>query len=260
MNPCRILTLAVGALCVGACVGLTSTDPALASVEDSRFEFSPDGAGVDFDVKDTSRRDVMNRLFDGTGVEIRWINSSFANERISGKFSGTPAAVARLLLAQTNLLIVHEQSGDASRVVRIIVVGPSTGDRASAGLAGIAAAMQHAGKPKEAPESTGAPARTEAPIAPIGDRRTGVDATTLMAGSAADRSDALVLSELGPSGDAAGILMPPADAARAPLPVLAAGTEAPPLIPPSQTLVALPLAPAAEGTTAPPLRGNGSAE
>src|SRR5215471_17372664 len=111
MNICRTLTAAVCALCIGGCGGLTTTNPAFAGVDDSRFEFSADGASVDLDVKDTARRDVLNRLFDGTGVEIRWINSSFANERISGKFSGTPVTVARMLLAQTNLLIVHDHGG-----------------------------------------------------------------------------------------------------------------------------------------------------
>src|SRR6516164_8686140 len=149
MNVRRTLTAAVCALSIAGCGGLTSANPAFAGVDKSRFQFSPDGASVDLDVKDTSRRDVLDRLFEGTGVEIRWINSSFANERISGKFSGTPATVAQVLLAQTNLLIVHDHSGEASRVVRIIIVGPSAGEKASAGLAGIAAAMQHAGKPKE---------------------------------------------------------------------------------------------------------------
>jgi hypothetical protein len=110
-----------GLLGAGVCGGLMCGCLALAGDLDSRFDISPDGANVDFDVRDTARRDVLSRLFDGTGIEIRWVNPSFADERISGQFSGTASAVARQLLARTNFVLVHDGSDQASRVVRVVI-------------------------------------------------------------------------------------------------------------------------------------------
>src|SRR5262245_34573913 len=114
---------------------------ACAGDQDSRFDLSPDGSRVDFDLRDAPRRDVLDRLFAGRGIEIRWINSSFANERISGRFSGSVSNVARDLLVQTNFVLVHEVQGETSRVTRVVVVGPAKGEPRSDALAALAAAV-----------------------------------------------------------------------------------------------------------------------
>jgi hypothetical protein len=113
-----------------------------AGVQDSRFEFSSDGTSVDFDVRDTSRREVPNQFFAGTDIEIQWTNTAFADQRISGKFSGTPTAVLQQLLAQSNFVIVRDGSGDTSRVVRVIIDGPTRREQSSAGLAALAATIK----------------------------------------------------------------------------------------------------------------------
>jgi hypothetical protein len=54
---------------------------ALVGVQDSRFEFSSDGTSVDFDVRDTPRREVLNQLFAVTDIAIQWSNAAFADQR-----------------------------------------------------------------------------------------------------------------------------------------------------------------------------------
>src|SRR3954452_14533899 len=85
-------------LCLTACIGVSAANRASAAVEDSRFEFSPDGTNVVFEATGVSRREVLDRLFAGISIEIKWLNASFANEPISGSFAGNRAAVARVLL------------------------------------------------------------------------------------------------------------------------------------------------------------------
>src|SRR5262245_65483966 len=101
---------------------------ALAGDQASRFDISPDGARVDFDVRDAPRRDVLDRLFAGTGVEIRWISSTYASERITGTFSGSSSSVVRELLGRTNFVLVRDHDDEMSRVIRVVVVGPAKGE------------------------------------------------------------------------------------------------------------------------------------
>jgi hypothetical protein len=53
MIGCR--TVLLGLLGSGVCSALVCGGLALAGVQDSRFDVSPDGASVDFDVRDTAR-------------------------------------------------------------------------------------------------------------------------------------------------------------------------------------------------------------
>jgi len=275
MNGKRRLDVLLATLCVAACSGgWPGLGPAVAGIEDSRFEFSPDGASVEFDVRDTSRRDVLSQLFAGSDLDITWINAAFADERIRGKFTGTPAAVARQLLAQTNFVVVRDGSGDAARVVRLVVVGPAQGELSSAGLAALIAAIKPVGKPKEAPDSVGAPARPEPArgakpqmadavpmsgqrpkLAPTGAAAAGVENSSATSVAPPPALGAIVaLSDTGRGNDVAGLLTPPPENAAAPLPILKGGSEAPPLLLPPQTLTAMPLTPVPAGTPAPALR------
>ena len=216
MNGCRMRKLLAGALgvwCALPC-GLAVGDD-----QGSRFDVSPDGARIDFDVRDAPRRDVLHRLFAGTGVEIRWVSPSYAEERISGKFSGTASSVARDLLARTNFVLVREHDDATSRVIRVVVVGPASGRPPAEALAALAAAM---------------PASATAPAAPP----TGTRSPT-------------ALPAWGRGGEAAGPLKPPPPEA-APLPLIPPGAEAPPLIPPPPD-AALPLIPVGPGAAAPAL-------
>jgi hypothetical protein len=233
----------LGIVWAGACSALIWTNATFAGVQDSRFEFAADGASVDFDVRDVPRREVISRLFAGTDVEIKWISSSFADEPMSGKFSGASAAVARQLLGQMNFVIVHDRSGDTSRIVRVVIVGPARGEQSWAGLSAIATAMQRAAK------------QNAAKTALAGGGSAGADgAKARVAGSSAAHPDLPILSAgIGSAGDAKTILKPAPAGAAAPLPVIPPGTEAPRLIPPSAD-AALPFTPAPAGTASPLLR------
>jgi hypothetical protein len=138
MTGYRTLGALLCRLWLAACSCFLCANLALAGVQDSRFEFSADGTSVDFDVRDTSRREVLNQLFAGTDIAIQFTNAAFGDQRISGKFSGTPTAVLQQLLAQSNFVIVHD---DTSRVVRVIIDGPTRREQSSAGLAALGATI-----------------------------------------------------------------------------------------------------------------------
>jgi hypothetical protein len=220
-------TILLGLLGAGVYSGLVCGRLALADIQDSRFDISPDGANVDFDVRDTARRDVLSRLFDGTGIEIRWVNPSFADERISGRFSGPVSAVARQLLARTNFVLVHDRSDHASRVIRVVIVGPATGEQ-TAGRAAIAAAMPSAGKVIGAPKPNS--------VAAVPDR---ADAAKPQLADSPPRADPTALTAPEEKGDASGFMKPPPAGATAPLLVPPPGIEAPTLLmaPGSRTAV-----------------------
>ena len=124
-------------LFVAMCGGSISAEPSVATVKNSVFEITPDGASVE--VRDISRREVMERLFAETGIELKWISAASAKELITGKFSGTRADIARQLLSQTNFVIGYD---DKSRLARLIIVGPATRDQSSAALTALTTAMQ----------------------------------------------------------------------------------------------------------------------
>jgi len=238
MNGCPALKPLLGRLAAAACGSVISLNLAVAGIQDSRFDFSADRANIEFEVRDVPRREVLSRLFAGTGVEIRWSNPSFADEAMSGTFSGSAAAVARELLAQMNYVIVHDGRADDSRPVQIVVVGSAKGERSSTGLAAIDRAMQ--------PAPHRRPALAEATPA----RRNG-----LGMGPATDSSTraapSLGRAELGTTGDATGLLKPPAPGETAPPLVASPGTEAPSLIPPKEGEAPPPLKPELAGNILP---------
>jgi hypothetical protein len=115
--------------CMGAGGGFVCANLAFAGVQDSRFAIDPDGTNVEFDVRETPRREVLDRLFAHSGITITWLNAASGDELISGTFSGTPAAVARRLLAQTNFVIVYGGGDDKSRVSRVLIIGRAKGEQ-----------------------------------------------------------------------------------------------------------------------------------
>jgi hypothetical protein len=125
-------------LCIAAAV---SASMALAAAESSRFDISAGGA-VEFDVRDVSRRDVMERLFAGTGIALKWTNPAFADAPISGQWNGTRAAVVRQMLTGTNFVIEYD---DKARLSRVIIVGPAATDAEPASLAAVTSAVQKNG-------------------------------------------------------------------------------------------------------------------
>jgi len=233
MNGCRALKALAGRLVAAACGCIVSLNLAVAGIQDSRFDFSADGVNVEFEVRNVPRREVLNRLFADTGIEIKWINAAFADEAMSGTFSGAADIVARQLLAQMNFVIVNDDGSDGPRMTRLIVVGPAKGDQSWPTLSAVTTAMA-AAIPKRAKKE--AP-----PAAPMSDpgRARAIGTAEMLPATPA------LPAEMGSATDPQSIAKsPPADAA-VPLPVLTAGMEAPLLIVPQDT--AVPFKPAVAG-------------
>ncbi len=133
---------AVIALLAGWCVVAGPIGVAVAAVAESRFTISPDGAHVDFAVREVPRRDVLERLFADRGIKLEWLDRAFADESISGTFKGTPTSVARHLLDRANFVIVYGRKDDTFQISRIVVIGRADKGRSSPGLAAIGPAVQ----------------------------------------------------------------------------------------------------------------------
>ena len=119
-SPTRAVAMGV------AGVALTAA-AAGAAIQDSKFAISPDGARVELDLREVSRREALERLFAGRGVQIDWQHAASAAEALSGRFEGTLAAVTHRLLARTNFIVSYGQRDGARRIARVIVLGPAIG-------------------------------------------------------------------------------------------------------------------------------------
>lgn len=96
-----------------------------AAVQDSVFFISPDGMTANFNVKDVSRREVLDRLFAGKKIRLEWRSQTTADEPITGVFQGPVASIARQLLAQTDFVTVYDGNKDHSRITRVVIIGKS---------------------------------------------------------------------------------------------------------------------------------------
>jgi len=212
------------------CGILLLVPPAIAGVGDNRLEFSSDESKLDFEVKDTPRREVLKQLFSGSPIEIKWISASFAAHRIGGKFSGTRADVLRQLLVGTNFVIVHQDEDDVSRVVRLIIVGPSNGELSSAGLTALAASIKpvnqrDAFRPEAVEVGLMVPQAQPSRLSPqLTDGGPAAPANAPVPDLLLAR-DALLSGKVS-NADATGVLVPPPEGATAPTLVLQPGAEA----------------------------------
>jgi hypothetical protein len=228
----------IGLRFAAAFSALVCADAAIAALQESHLQFSEDGMNVEFEIQDTPRREVIAELFAGTGVELRWVEASFAEGRITGKFVGTRFAVARELLAQTNLVVVHGSGHGMSRVTRVIIIGRATGERSSTGLASLAAAFQSVhGATESVKPQLGIP---------------GGESHERWPNTGTTRAETLItLPELRQDGDVIGLIKPPAAAASAPFLSAPQDNQAPLLVVPSQIDAASLLVPPRSETTAP---------
>jgi len=94
-----------------------------------------EGQNVAFEVRDLSRREVLQRLLQNRGIVLEGVDPAFAEERISGAFYGSIDAVLQRLLAQTNFVAVYKREGGTSRIARVIIVGKAASQPTS-GLPG----------------------------------------------------------------------------------------------------------------------------
>jgi hypothetical protein len=172
-----------------------------------------------------SRREVLDRLFAGTGIEIKWVNLSYGDQLISGTFRGEVTAIARQLLARTDFVLVRDRIDEASRITRIVIVGPAKGEQSPARLATIA--VQPVGQANHRPKAqlAAAPTGEEVPnrIRP---------GTHLKQGE---------------------ILEPPPATDSAPIPLVIPGAITPQAIASTQADIALPVMKSGAGFAVPPL-------
>ena len=106
-----------------AAIGCMQASPGIAGVQDSVFFINPDGSNVAFDVRDVSRREVLDRLLTSKSIELEWVDAAAGDERISGAFRGSTDDVLQRLLAQTDFVVVYGRDGDKTRIARLIIVG-----------------------------------------------------------------------------------------------------------------------------------------
>jgi len=267
MKSHRQLDLFAAAVGAAACSFLLSANLAVAEIQGSRIEPSSERSDMVFDVNNASRREVIDRLFAGSGIEIKWISPGFAEDRIGGKFSGKAVEVLRQFLAHTNFVIVHNGSGEASRIVRLVIVGPAKGGGSSADLAALAAAIKLAKgsvetigsvapqpespkDPAQAQTADAAPAPAEAPTRSVSSR---TDSREPSIGLAPAPADLTGVPHLEPSGDASGILKPPPAGETAPVLSMTQDAELPRLVPPPGVLNEVPFRPALPGAGSPTL-------
>jgi len=118
----RIVTIVQ---CIATAAGLIIAPAAFAGIEDSRFDISADKATVNFEVKDVSRREVLQRLFAGTRTELKWVDEAYADEQIVGNFNGSQDAVLFALLKQAEFVASYDKKGELERVV---ILGPTHKD------------------------------------------------------------------------------------------------------------------------------------
>lgn len=144
-------------------LALVHADGGLAGVQDSRLHITSNGAQVEFDVRDAPRRAVMERLFAGRQIEIQWASASFADEPITGSFTGTPSAVARHLLADADFVAVYDGGGELARIVRLVIVGRAA-TRSAHALAAVEAALRAHDTPRPSLPINAPPGDAAVPI------------------------------------------------------------------------------------------------
>ena len=122
----KLLTIkgaAIETLCVIALCGFSWSSAA--AVQDSRFSISPDGRIVELDIRDVSRKEVLDRLVSGRGITIEWRNSAVGDERITGRYNGSLVSVARQLLAPTDFVMTYGRNNNEPRLSHVLVIGPA---------------------------------------------------------------------------------------------------------------------------------------
>lgn len=127
---------------------LLAVDASLGAAADSRFDISPDGHSVEFELRDVPRHDVLARLFAEQEIKVDWLEPAIANDLVSGSYHGALSQVARQLLEKLNFILVYNMTPNARRITRIVIVGAAKGEPSPA-LPALQAALQRAETAKQ---------------------------------------------------------------------------------------------------------------
>jgi hypothetical protein len=120
-KPFTIKSAAIETLCVIVLCGFGWSGAA--AVQDGRFSIRLDGRFVELEIRDVSRKEVLDRLVSGRGITIEWRNSAVGDELITGRYNGTLVSVARQLLASTDFVMMYGCNNSEPCLSRVLVFG-----------------------------------------------------------------------------------------------------------------------------------------
>jgi len=98
---------------------------AFAQAPDPTLTIRSDGPGFTLEVRGATRRQVLERVFAGSGVIIEWSDKTFAAEKIERRYRGSLDEIASDLLARANVVIAYDTVAGEPRMVRVLVLGRS---------------------------------------------------------------------------------------------------------------------------------------
>lgn len=134
-------------LLIAACLAMLFLDgSSYAAAADAPREPGANSGNSEIKVDGLTRKQALDQLFAGLGIEIVWLNRAVADELVSGNFRGTLPEVARELLAQTNFVAAVARVENELRITRLVIVGRASG-QSSPGLPALETALR---RPKEA--------------------------------------------------------------------------------------------------------------
>lgn len=85
--------------------------------------------------ENSSRAKVLEALFSSDKAEIKWSNSEYANEVISGRFVGTKEEIAQKLTSGVSLIISYRKSCITDCVKTVKIIGGLASSREEPSLA-----------------------------------------------------------------------------------------------------------------------------
>ena len=144
---------AIGIWCV---IALYVSGWSSLAAEDSRFSIRSDERFVELEIRDVSRKEVLDRLVSGRGITIEWRNSAVGDELITGRYVGTLVSVARQLLAPTDFVMIYGCNNNEPCLSRVLVIGRAN-DRAIGTIEGPAPAIMPGPVPMPMPDQSPSP-------------------------------------------------------------------------------------------------------
>ncbi len=84
-----------------------------------------DGTKYTFHFKRMTRREVIEQLLSDKKVDIRWIDTLFANELTEGRYVGSIDEILSRVLSQTNYIVAYDMTAIRPRMKRIVIHGPA---------------------------------------------------------------------------------------------------------------------------------------
>jgi hypothetical protein len=141
----RVMTgklLLANALAVGLSCGAYAQTP---DADSAVVRSNPKDVNVA--ARDSTRRQIFERLFTARGIRVDWVDESLAEEVMPGSFEGPTDRILRSVLAQTNFIIVYQSPYGEPRLSRIIILGRASATQTAPDTRAIEAALAPAAPP-----------------------------------------------------------------------------------------------------------------